>query len=171
MAKQKDNPNLIKNGGEGTKVGNFLRELGRGDILEKALGVAGNIASGNYLGIIKTLTEQDPDITPTMQAEIDKRIDLDYQDRENARKMYTESDHSMADDVAKRVINYNLWVVLAALIIEIGCVFYLEDKVLIAIISGAVGAITQALLQERQQVIAFFFGSSQGSKEKTKMLK
>ena len=35
----------------------------------------------------------------------------------------------------------------------------------------AIGSFTTALLQERQQVINFFFGSSQGSKDKTNLLK
>ena len=61
-----------------------------------------------------------------------------------------------------------IWVVLFAVVIEIIAVIYIDDKVLIAIISGAIGSITTALLQERQQVIGFFFGSSKGSKDKDK---
>ena len=165
MAKQK-----YRDTHDGTRVGDILRKLGKSNIIEKAIGIAGSVASGNYLGVIKTLVGQDPDLTPDEIALVNKQVDLEYQDRENARDMYKNTDHAMADEVARRVINYNLWVVLAALIIEIAVVIYIEDKVLIAIISGAVGAITQALLQERQQVIAFFFGSSMGSKEKTKQM-
>jgi nicotinamide riboside transporter PnuC len=72
----------------------------------------------------------------------------------------------MADQIAKRVISWNLWVVFLAIAVEIIAVMYIDDKVLIAVISGAIGSFTTALLQERQQVINFFFGSSQGSKDK-----
>ena len=59
---------------------------------------------------------------------------------------------------------------MIAILIEIVSVMYIDDKVLIAIISGAIGSVTTALLQERQQVINFFFGSSRGSKSKSKEL-
>jgi len=85
-------------------------------------------------------------------------------DLANAREMYKESDHAMADLVADRVITYNVWVALAAVLIEILCVIFIKEVVLIAVISGAVGSLTTSLLQERQQVIGFFFGSSAGSK-------
>ena len=92
--------------------------------------------------------------------------DAYLKDVQDAREMYENSDHDMADKIAERVINYNLWVVMAAVIIEILAVIFIDDKVLIAIISGAIGSITTALLQERQTVIGFFFGSSKGSKDK-----
>lgn len=86
------------------------------------------------------------------------------------RDMYKSTGHEMADEIATRVIKWNLWVVLLAVIIEIGAVLLLDDKVLIAVISGAIGSITTALLQERQQIINFFFGSSRGSKNKDKLI-
>ena len=49
------NPIKIKNGGDGTKVGNWLRDIGRSDILEKAVNMVGDIAKGDYIGVIKTL--------------------------------------------------------------------------------------------------------------------
>jgi len=97
-------------------------------------------------------------------------IELDLKDMQGARDMYKSTDHEVADFVAKQVINYNLWVVFGAIIAEILCVIYMTDKVLIAIISGAVGGYTASLLQERQQVINFFFGSSRGSKKKQETL-
>ena len=97
-----------------------------------------------------------------------EELELFYKDMASARDMYQSTDHDMADKIADRVITYNLWVVLFAVVIEIIAVIYIDDKVLIAIISGAIGSITTALLQERQQVIGFFFGSSKGSKDKDK---
>ena len=45
---------------------------------------------------------------------------------------------------------------------------YQDTEHEMAVISGAIGSVTTALLQERQQVINFFFGSSKGSKSKDK---
>jgi hypothetical protein len=98
------------------------------------------------------------------------RKELDLKEMANVRDMYKNTDHSVADFVAKKVINFNLWVVLGAILIEVLSVIYINDKVLIAIISGAVGGVVTALLQERQQIINFFFGSSMGSKNKQKYL-
>jgi len=81
-----------------------------------------------------------------------------------------KAENKMADEIAKRVIVWNLWIVFLAIVIEILVVIYMQDKTLIAIISSAIGGLTTALLQERQQVINFFFGSSIGSKTKDKQL-
>lgn len=164
-----ENPKAIKNGGSGTRVGNWLREIGRSDILDKAVNIVGDVASGDILGAVKTLITKDNDITPEQQEQAYNLIQLDYQDRAGAREMYKE-ENQMADSIAKRVIVWNLWIVFIALVIEILVVIYMQDKTLIAIISSAIGGLTTALLQERQQVINFFFGSSIGSKEKDKQL-
>lgn len=163
------NPKLKKNGGDGTRVGNWLREIGRSDILDKAINMVGNVATGDILGAVKTLIKKDDGISPEQEKEAYKLIELDYQDRAGAREMY-KVENEMADSIAKRVIVWNLWIVFIALVIEILVVIYMEDKTLIAIISSAIGGLTTALLQERQQVINFFFGSSIGSKNKEKQL-
>jgi hypothetical protein len=46
------NPNKIKNGGDGTKVGNFLRKIGYKDVI----GVVGNLATGNFMEAIDIIT-------------------------------------------------------------------------------------------------------------------
>ena len=163
------NPKLIKNGGAGTRVGNWLRDIGRSDILDKAINMVGDVATGDFLGAVKTLIKKDDDISVEQEKEAYKLIELDYQDRAGAREMY-KAENKMADEIAKRVIVWNLWIVFLAIVIEILVVIYMQEKTLIAIISSAIGGLTTALLQERQQVINFFFGSSIGSKTKDKQL-
>ena len=163
------NPKLKKNGGAGTRVGNWLRDIGRSDILDKAINMVGDVATGDFLGAIKTLIKKDDDISVEQEKEAYKLIELDYQDRAGAREMY-KAENKMADEIAKRVIVWNLWIVFLAIVIEILVVIYMQEKTLIAIISSAIGGLTTALLQERQQVINFFFGSSIGSKTKDKQL-
>tara|TARA_R110000782_G_C14529292_1_gene382173 strand:+ start:38 stop:547 length:510 start_codon:yes stop_codon:yes gene_type:complete len=163
------NPKLIKNGGAGTRVGNWLRDIGRSDILDKAINMVGDVATGDFLGAVKTLIKKDDGISVEQEKEAYKLIELDYQDRAGAREMY-KAENKMADEIAKRVIVWNLWIVFLAIVIEILVVIYMQEKTLIAIISSAIGGLTTALLQERQQVINFFFGSSIGSKTKDKQL-
>ena len=164
-----DNKNMIKNGGEGTRVGNWLRQIGRSDILETAISMVGDVATGDILGAVKTLIKQDKGISKEQEKAAYTLIEMDYKDRAGAREMYKE-ENQMADEIAKRVIIWNLWIVFLAIVIEILVVIYMEDKTLIAIISSAIGGLVTALLQERQQVINFFFGSSIGSKNKDKEL-
>lgn len=165
-----NNPNLIKNGGEGSRVGKLLREIGKPEFIEKAATMVGQGLSGNWFGAVQTLMKNDSEVTLEQEQMAADLYAMDLQDLISARAMYKDTDHRMADDIAKRIINYNLWVVFAAIIVEILVVIYVDDKVLIAIISGAVGSFTTALLQERQQVVNFFFGSSRGSKAKQKEL-
>ena len=161
--------NKRKNGGAGTRVGNWLRDIGRSDILDKAINMVGDVATGDFLGAVKTLIKKDDGISVEQEKEAYKLIELDYQDRAGAREMY-KAENKMADEIAKRVIVWNLWIVFLAIVIEILVVIYMQEKTLIAIISSAIGGLTTALLQERQQVINFFFGSSIGSKTKDKQL-
>ena len=151
-----------------TRVGNFLRGV-TGTVLPKVLDLVGLGDVAGALGIIS----ESPDNAGLSNSEVTEMLnlhELDMRDMEGARKMYTDTDHETADYIARRVINYNLWVVLVAIVIEIFSVILIDDKVLIAIISGAVGGLTTALLQERQQILSFFFSSSRGSKEKQKEL-
>ena len=165
MGKYKD-----KNGT--TKVGDFLR--GVKDIAPDILNLAGNITGIEVLGVLGDKIKGSDTLTAVEKETALHLLEMDMaelKDVQSARNMYSSTDHDLADYVAKRVINYNLWVVLIAIVIEIISVIFINDKVLIAIISGAIGSATTALLQERQQVISFLFGSSRGSKEKTDLMK
>ena len=164
-----DNPKLRKNGGAGTDIGNFIRGVKK-KVLPSVLNAVGVGNFAEAIGIISN----DSNNAGLSREEADqffKLVELEYKDVANARHTYKETDHKVADFVAKKVINYNLWVVLAAILVEVLAVVYIDDKVLIAIVSGAVGGLVTALLQERQQIINFFFGSSMGSKNKQVLLK
>tara|TARA_R110000796_G_scaffold129685_2_gene245407 strand:+ start:38 stop:541 length:504 start_codon:yes stop_codon:yes gene_type:complete len=163
-----NNPKLRKNGGEGSKAGKFLRTFTKKvlpNVLEAVVG--GDLAKA--IGIISNDPEN-AGLSKNEAEEFFRLVELDLKEMANVRDMYKNTDHSVADFVAKKVINFNLWVVLGAILIEVLSVLYINDKVLIAIISGAVGGVVTALLQERQQIINFFFGSSMGSKNKEKYL-
>mgnify|MGYP003151030712 CR=1 FL=1 len=149
-----------------SRVGEWLKKSA-----PHLIDLVGDVLPDNgALGIVKNIIKKDSKLSEDQKKEALALIKLDYAGIDSSRDMYTNTEHVMADYIAKRVITYNLWVVLIAVIIEITSVILIDDKVLIAIISSAIASISTALLQERQQVINFFFGSSKGSKDKSKLI-
>lgn len=91
---------------------------------------------------------------------------LDEQSRNRASTQYAINS-GMSDEIARRVMKWNLIYVLALLAIQVGFMLALQDKpTLIALISNIIGVVIGNLLTERQQVTSFHFGSSLGSKIK-----
>lgn len=77
------------------------------------------------------------------------------------------------DRIAEQIIRYNLPVIFLLVCINIALVYFLRDKeysTLIAIASNIIGVVIGNLMNERQAIINFFFGSSMGSKEKQEKL-
>ncbi len=93
---------------------------------------------------------------------------LALQDVASARDMYGKKS-AMADKIADHVTKYNLLAVVFLIFVDVLVLYFVKDSVVAVALGNIVGAIIQSLLQERQQVIGFFFGSSLGSKEKTAM--
>lgn len=116
---------------------------------------------------------------PTLQLEYQKLLlekenelpRLQIQDVQNARKMYSSTDHEKSDEIIAHIMTYNLVVVFILVVINIVAVYYLKDEGnIIAIVSNFIGIVVGALLNERQQVANFLFGSSLGSKKKTDIM-
>lgn len=91
---------------------------------------------------------------------------LEVEDRKSARDAY-KVHHEQADKVAQSVMSWNLWIILLLVLINVGAVWFLKDEgEIIAIVSGSIGIVIGQLLNERQSITSFFFGSSLGSKMK-----
>jgi hypothetical protein len=73
----------------------------------------------------------------------------------------------MADDIAEKIINWNLWLLLVLVIVQVLVIMFVDGQIA-AVVTGVVGTITGALINERNTVVNFFFGSSKGSKDKDK---
>ena len=152
------------------------------DILKKAaptiLDIVGDIVPGaSAIKTIANMVFKDKTISPADKEAIQKELDrelkeyeLYVEDMKRASDMYSSTGHRMADKIADRVIKWNLWIIIIAIVFELLFIYYIDDKILIATISTIVGGVTTALLQERQQIINFFFGSSRGSKTKDKRI-
>lgn len=72
--------------------------------------------------------------------------------------------------MASIIMRYNLPAIAVLVGIEIVCVMLIDDKTLIAVISGVTGGVITALINERLMIIQYFFGSSQGSTDKQKLI-
>lgn len=123
------------------------------NLVDKALGVAQD--------------EENEDAIYELQyqrGEYMKELELYYADLDSARDMYKEKS-DMADSVAKKIIDWNLWILLALVVIQVLVIMFVDGQIA-AVVTGVVGTITGALINERNTVVNFFFGSSQGSKDK-----
>ena len=161
-----DNPKLIKNGGEGTNVGNFLRTL-KGvapEILNIAVAVTGIDALkvlGDKIKGSDSISEQDKLIALEML-----KIDLaDLADARDLQKVALQQ----SDVFAKRFIYYLTIGVFSFSAIIVFLLFFIEvpDKnrdVINFILGVVVGTGLTGIFQ-------YFFGSSQGSRDKADQLK
>ena len=149
-----------------TKIGVFLKDKAP-DVL--AL-VGGLLPDAGGLGIVKNLIENkfpNADKREEMLMQIES-LELEYlKDVQDAREMYEKTSHTKADDIASSVINFNLWIILGLVATMTLVIMYVDGQVA-AVISGLIGTAIGNLFQERNTVIGFFFGSSQGSKDKDK---
>jgi hypothetical protein len=124
-------------------------------LVDKALGVAKDKDMPGGAAILHAANE-----------DYQKELELYYQDLASARDMYKEKS-DMADSVAKKIIDWNLWIMLALVIVQVLVIMFVDGQVA-AVVTGVVGTITGALINERNTVVNFFFGSSMGSKDKDK---
>lgn len=191
MFRKKKNKDKEKKKFNETKLGIFASKVVKqipslaGDILKVAtspnpLGATLSILKEKLTGVSEHPTGIDKNKADALLIEFEKnRMDfesevyeLEVRDRESARDMYENTDHKTADYISKRIIKLNLPIILALILVNVGSVWLLEGKgEIIAIISNFIGIAIGHLFNERQSIINFFFGSSRGSKDKSKLLK
>ena len=93
-----DNPKLRKNGGEGTKVGNFLRSINFKD----AANVVGNLVSGNLQGAIEAITKPDNGMSDAEREFALTVMRLDIEEMKSVSKRW-ESDMASDSYLSKNV--------------------------------------------------------------------
>ncbi|PKQ69394.1 hypothetical protein BZG01_00200 [Labilibaculum manganireducens] len=149
-----------------TKVGQWLTK--------KAPGIIDTI--GDVFPPAKLLSNligSEPSLSNEDKLEFEKLLtntylkELEYHERNTngARDMYASS-KEMTDWLAKRIMNWNLPMLVLLIGINIVCLNYFES-IALALISNIIGHVMQLLINERITVANFFLGSSKGSKDKT----
>lgn len=102
-----------------------------------------------------------------------KKLELEFDrlylsDKNNARDMY-KTEHTTADAIAQRVMQWNLVWLLVVLAAQCCAMWFLRDNPdILAAVSATCGFIINGLLAERREVTGFYFGSSLGSRIKDK---
>lgn len=164
-----------------TGFGQFLTKIAK-DIPSLALDVVDIATSGKPVSaainmIAQKLTREDVDFEKAqvaLQEIAAKRkeweleaYELESKDRERASMMYNK-DNDMANKIANNIITRNLAYIFALLICQVVFSFVtttlVDDKTIAVSVGGTIGTIIGtvigSLLQERNQVVGFFFGSS-----------
>lgn len=103
-----------------------------------------------------------------LYAEHKHELQVKYlEDVADARDMYKQTENKTTNTLATKVMTWNVVYVLIAVVVQVACMFYFtEFPQLLALIGNLVGIVVGNLLQERSQVLSFYFGSSMGSKMK-----
>ena len=154
-------------------IGSFLKDKGL-PALGNVLDVVDNVYPpvGVLTNIVKAaspdLTEDEIGILNTAVEDYQKDLDRHLENTKDARAMYQNTDNETADLIANKIIKENLWILLGLVLVQVGVVVFVHGQVA-AVITGVVGTITGALINERNTVVNFFFGSSKGSKDKDKL--
>lgn len=162
----KGNPNLRKNGGEGTAIGKWLRSIDREDILNTG-SVLASFATGNISGgisAIKNLIDSDAKLTEDQKAQGNKIIEMEFADLASARNMQTEiATSENSTTLSKNFIYYlaGATFIFSCVIVIMLFIVDIPDKnrdVVNFILGIIVGTGLVGIYQ-------FFFGSSKGSKD------
>lgn len=102
-----------------------------------------------------------------VMADAHKFDEMVLADRQNARESY-KVHNAASDKIAFIIIKFNLPLVFLLVLADVlACIYLSENAAVLTTISTTVGFVINALLKERQDVTAFHFGSSIGSKMKT----
>ena len=138
-------------------------------------------AATEVVGIAEKLTgKKGPDALesinadPALALEFQKAVmadkhrldELYLQDKADARDMY-KVHHEQTDRISERIMSYNLWAILALVMINGLAIYFLkQEAAVLATVSNLMGIVIKSLLDERKEVTGFHFGSSVGSKMK-----
>ena len=160
---KKDPVKYNKRGEERTGVGKFLaglKKTGR-NIAEPLLDAVGAGDMARAIGIIS----EDPKKAGLTNDEVRDLMEyykLDMQDRQNARSIYPES-KDQADELADFIMKWNLVGVGFIVLVNVGVLIAAKkwefDASIVLVIGNLAGMIIQSLLQERAQVVGFYFGA------------
>ena len=116
------NPKLRKNGGKGTKVGNFLRSIN----FKKTAEVVGNLVTGDIKEAFKVLSDKDNGLTPEEREYSLKVMQMDIEEMSSVTKRW-ESDMTSDSWLSKNVRPLTLIFLTVATIILIYLDFYSLD--------------------------------------------
>lgn len=167
-----------------SKFGKFLEKVGKSfpQIAKIGGSLLGHTPVGVILNTVSDVLRNEAETNEEarkllLELELDKQeweqelVKLELQDKDSSRSMYSIS-KDFADDVAERIMRWNMWVVTGLVLINIFAIlvidYYEVDIAILAVISNVIGNAMQAFIGERSQVVGFYFGSSLTNKKENK---
>ncbi len=103
---EETNPNKRKNGGNGTKLGNFLRSINFSDVAE----VVGNVATGNIKGALEVLSNSEELSEVQMKLAL-QELEYDMVEmQEVTKRLETDNEHLIPRLV--RPVTYGLMFII-----------------------------------------------------------
>jgi hypothetical protein len=159
----------------------FIKKAG--NTVSDVLNVGTKLASGNVLGAVaeakEILTNSNHDSSDTLLAELEvnqdtwideavKLFELEERSRERASNLYSQS-KEVTNKLASNIMKFNLWYALGLLIINVTVALFAQsyeiDQNITLVTTNMITFIIRGLLDERKDVISFFFGGSVGKDE------
>ena len=98
-----------------TRVGDFLRSIKRSDIIGKAIDAAGDLATGDVLGAIKTVLTDDKGISPEERQYALEQLRLDIEAERGITQRWT-SDLRWGNFITKTIRPFTLVALTATFI-------------------------------------------------------
>jgi hypothetical protein len=139
-------------------------------VIETAMAISGAQSPQDAIKILSQDQVKAAECKAAIEAQEMELIKLAYDDLKSARTMYQNTGHDQADKIAESVIRYNLPMVGLLVCANALALCFIKEATIAVAVGNVIGASIQALWNERQQVIGFFFGSSFGSQKKTDLL-
>jgi uncharacterized membrane protein len=162
-----DNPKLRKNGGEGTKSGNFLRTItGVGGPLLK---LVGSLTGLEPITKIANMISSDPAMSEAQKEIALNLLELDYKDLQSARDMQVAiATSANSTKLSKNFIYYLAGSVFLFSMVIVLLLFFKEiPEKNRDVVNFILGVIIGTGLTG---IFNYFFGSSKGSKDKEELL-
>lgn len=135
-------------------------------VIDTAVKVSGAQSAQDVVDILSRDSVKAAEVKAAIEAQEMQLIQLAYDDLKSARSMYQSTGHEQANYISTQVIRYNLPMVGLLVIANALALYFIKEATIAVAVGNVIGASVQALWNERQQVIGFFFGSSLGSKMK-----
>ncbi len=101
-----------------TRVGDFLRSIGKSEVLSKVLGAAGEIATGDIMGAIKVIANSE-ELTPEQKDYALKMAEMDLVEMQEVTKRWTAdmtSDSWLSKNIRPLTLGY---LILATTIVAV----------------------------------------------------
>lgn len=158
------------------RVATAIATGGTSELVNVGLSVVGELVTGKPFTDVKEAEAMINNMTPEQLLTLKqadqifetRKLELEYQDRENTREAVTQNKvyAALFDHVGRKVINENLWYITGIMFVQIAVLvmanrwFPTEAVLIVGIIGNLAGAVINQLSKERSDVIGTLYGAA-----------